>query len=306
MKNKIVLITGAHGFLGRNVARYFKNKGWTVLGLGFGKWTKDEANKWGIDKWIESGVTLESISKFNKVPEVVVHAAGKGSVGYSILHPKEDLEANVSSVLPVLEYIRLYCPNTRLIYPSSAAVYGNLGDLPIKENAPLKPISPYGINKIKAEKLLKSYSSNYGGKISIIRFFSIYGPDLKKQLFWDACEKINNSTSTAVFFGTGKETRDWLNIKDACSLIYETSSSSERFEIINGGTGKRNIIKKALRILVGEYGKSIKIIFSGNIKKGDPKYYYADISKALKKGWKPTIDLKEGISEYVRFYKSNL
>lgn len=305
MTKNIVLVTGARGFLGRNTCNIFKQHGWFVLGVGPGDWGKDGTKKWDIDVWKNSTVTIDCLLELRKIPSVIVHCAGSGSVSNSITNPREDFEANVLSLLPVLEFMRLKCPKAKLIYPSSAAVYGKKEDVSIKEADSLKPISPYGYHKKIAEELCESYSNNFNLNISIIRFFSIYGPGLKKQLLWDACEKINKAEKDIIFFGTGQETRDWIHIKDAVNLILKISESKKKIEIINGGSGTRVNIKQLLEMLVHEYNKKVKLIFNGDVKIGDPKYYHADMSKAKKYGWAPKIKLKDGIKDYVNFYKLN-
>lgn len=306
MKERIVLITGAAGFIGRNVAKYFSEKGWNVVGIGLGNWGNENFGNWGIDKWIESRVNAKFLMGLKKKPDVIVHCAGSGSVAYSLSNPKKDFEKNVSSILPVLEFMRLSCPNARLIYPSSAAVYGKKEDMRIKENSNLDPISPYGYHKKIAEELCESYSKNFNLNISIIRFFSVYGSGLKKQLLWDACEKMKNARKSVEFFGTGRETRDWLHIKDVSALIYKVAESKNKFEILNGASGKRIEIKEVIRILRKEYGKGMKIIFNGKARSGDPKYYLANTSKTKAMGWLSKIKFKEGIKEYVDFYKNNI
>lgn len=306
MNERIILVTGASGFIGRNVAKYFSGKGWKVIGIGLGDWGKGSFKSWGIDEWYELKITSDALKKLDETPDVIVHCAGSGSVAFSLANPKKDYEANVSSILPVLEFMKLKCRKARLIYPSSAAVYGGKKDKLIKETDSLDPVSPYGKNKKAAERLLKSESKKYGLNISIIRFFSVYGPGLRKQLFWDACEKIKNSDVKIEFFGTGNETRDWLYIRDAADLIYRLSDSKNKFEIINGGSGKRFTIKETVEMIVKEFGKKIAISFNGKDKKGDPGHYYADITKAKKLGWKPKIDLEEGLEGYVKFYKTNI
>jgi UDP-glucose 4-epimerase len=303
MRKKKVLITGAFGFLGRNAARYFKDNGYKVFGIGYGKWKSGEEKKWGIDNWKTGEVNLKNLSKYSVKFDLIIHCAGGSSVGYSMAEPLRDFQLTVDSSVVILEFMRLKCPKSRLIYPSSAAVYGEKPDKMIRENDLLSPVSPYGFNKKIVEEMCELYSKNFGLNISIIRFFSLYGVGLKKQLLWDACEKVRKEKSKVYFFGTGKETRDWLNVKDAASFFFAVSKSNRKFEIINGASGKRVETGEVLEILKRNYGKDVKINFIKREKPGDPKYYHADISRAKGLGWLPKIDLESGISEYVNFYK---
>ena len=110
--------------------------------------------------------------------------------------------------------MRVYNPKAQLIYPSSPAVQGEHTNTPIKEDYVGKPASPYGYHKKIVEDLCQSYSEKYSLKISVVRLFSVYGNGLKKQLLWDAYNKIRYSSKEVEFWGTGEETRDFIHIED--------------------------------------------------------------------------------------------
>jgi len=299
-----ILVTGAYGFLGRYTAKYFKQKGHHVTGMGHGKWYADEFSKWGIDNWVESTITFETLININEIFDIVVHCGGSGSVHYSTVNPYEDFQKSVQSTLAVLEYIRLKCPECKFIYPSSVAVQGSLPDLPIKESTSSTPISPYGFHKKIAEELCTSYHKNFGVTVGVIRFFSIYGAELQKQLLYDACKKIQNSTTSDVlFWGTGKETRDWIHVEDAASLIYTFAIKSTSIDTINGGSGNRIEIREVLELLKDEMGAVLDIKFNGEIREGDPRFFWSDNSKTKNYGWQPSISLLEGIKSYVKYFK---
>lgn len=298
-----VLITGAYGFLGRHVAKKFKEAGHHVTGMGHGKWFRDEYSKWGLDVWYETTITFEALLNINEKFDLIVHCGGSGSVAFSRDNPYEDYQKSVQSTLSILEYIRLQNPDCKFIYPSSPAVQGNLGNVMIKEDMIETPVSPYGFHKRIAEDLCLSYNRNFGIKIGIIRYFSIYGNGLQKQLLWDACNKIQKSTDI-VFFGTGKETRDWIHISDAVNLLYTFANNVEGYEVINGGSGSHVEIVEIVNFLKDSFGKSTAISFNGEVKLGDPIHFWADTSKAKAMGWKPEIDVWDGLKKYVDYFKS--
>jgi len=300
---KTVLVTGAHGFLGRNTAAEFKRRGCWVLAIGHGKWSPEESCSFGIDRWLESDVTLEALSYLSAKIDLIVHCAGSGSVGYSLQHPMEDFQKTVESTLAVLEYMRLHQPAAKLVYPSSAAVYGQKDDRPIREDEPLMPVSPYGFHKKIVEELCFSYSSTFDLHISIIRLFSVYGEGLRKQLLWDACTSLASGTGDLVFLGTGEETRDWLHVNDAVSLIALHAGLTDNFTIVNGAGGVKVTIREILSILARQFGETEPICFNGVRRHGDPRYYHADIRRALNLGWKPSVPLAEGLASYVRWFK---
>lgn len=302
---KSILITGGYGFLGRAVAKRFKSEGHHIIGLGTGRWDKVEALSFGFDEWLDASVTMASLCSLNKKFDVIAHCAGNGSVGYSISNPHQDFMKTVGSTAEVLEYMRLNNPSALLIYPSSAGVYGAKTDFPIKETDSLSPISPYGHHKKIVEELCESYSAAYGLKVVIIRFFSIYGPGLTKQLLWDASLKISSANEEALFWGTGGETRDWLNIEDATALILKAVDCNDVFAIINGAAGIRVTVAETLEMLKEELGVSICIKFNNAVRAGDPRFYNANISRANSLGWAPVVPLRNGIRKYVEWYKGN-
>lgn len=302
---KRVLVTGACGFLGRHVAACFRKNGFNVSGLGHGHWGSASPKNHGIDQWILADVTMSSLKKLRKKFDCIIHCAGGSSVGYSVNFPMEEFQKTVNSAINVLEYTRIYQPEAKVIFPSSAAVYGEKRDEPLKESENLAPVSPYGFYKKITEELCESYARNFNISVSVIRFFSIYGTGLKKQLLWDACTRLSSGSKEAVFFGTGKETRDWLHIEDAVNLIYLMSQVNEGFRVVNGGSGERETVLKILLRLKKILDTEVEVVMNGNCKEGDPLHYWADIAKLRYLGWKPQKDLEIGLLEYVDWFQEN-
>jgi UDP-glucose 4-epimerase len=302
MNNSSVLITGGFGFLGRAVARNFKARGFRVIGIGRGHWAPEESRSRGFDVWLNAGVTLPSLMTLNERFDLIVHCAGNGSVGYSLTNPLQDFNKTVQSTADLLEFVRLSDCEALIVYPSSAGVYGASEDMPIKETSGLNPISPYGFHKRLAEELLASFSRNYGIRASIIRFFSIYGPGLTKQLLWDAAVKLRAGDNVpAVFWGTGEETRDWIFIDDAAELIFRASRIEGVYSIMNGASGIRTTVSETLYHLCSALGIDPIFSFTNSVRPGDPRFYHADISKAVALGWRPSITLPEGIRRYAQW-----
>lgn len=297
---KLVLVTGGYGFLGRAVALKFKQAGYRVIGIGRGRWAQEEARAHGFDLWLDAGISLSNLLSLKDEFDLVIHCAGNGSVGFSLQNPLEDFYKTVQGTAELLEYLRVVNSKALLIYPSSAGVYGAKPDAPIKEDEAPNPISPYGYHKKIVEDMLGSYSRAYGLRVGIIRFFSIYGPGLTKQLLWDASLKLETAHGgVAEFWGTGNETRDWIECDDAASLIAAGSCSKEQFSIINGASGQRVTVKQVLELLKDALGSEAVIKFNGMVREGDPRFYHADITQALSLGWQPRVLLSEGIRRYV-------
>ncbi len=301
---KTVLITGGFGFLGRATAKEFKSRGCRVIGIGHGLWTGNEARSFGFDEWLAADVAMPSLLTIRERFDIIVHCAGTGSVHYAQTNPLQDFGRTIQSSVELLEYIRLKQSGALLIYPSSAGVYGAKNDNPIKESDILNPISTYGYHKKIVEELCENYSNSYGLRVAVIRFFSIYGPRLTKQLLWDASLKLSLEETEAIFWGTGEETRDWINIVDATKLIFKISECNDQFSIFNGASGNRVTVKVVLEMLRDALGGEATVQFNGLVRVGDPLYFHADVTKPRSLGWEPTVSLAEGIVRYVDWFKA--
>lgn len=299
---KRILVTGANGFLGRNTSALFNKKGCQVVGIGHGSWQCNKPEDFGIDEWIEADISDVGLSYVKGEIDCVIHCAGGSSVGASISQPYIEFKRTVDTTVQVLEYIRNVHPTSMLVYPSSAAVYGEKGDLPIGESSEIAPVSPYGMYKRIVENICEYYAVNFDLSISTVRFFSIYGAGLKKQLLWDACLKFSSNDTAAQFYGTGSETRDWIHVKDAAKLMYLLIDYTDGYQVFNGGSGSRTTIRDVLNLLSKELGTSSEFFMGNDNKPGDPLHYWADIAKISNLGWTPGENLENGITEYVQWF----
>jgi UDP-glucose 4-epimerase len=302
MKTETAVITGAYGFIGRSVARLYGEKGWKVVGMGHGVWPRAEWSEWKISEWHTCDITIDSLLSYGGEPDVIVHCAGSGSVGFSLSHPFQDYERTVNTTAHVLEFARLHAPGARIVYPSSAGVYGMTAKLPINEESVLRPVSPYGMHKKMAEELCSSYGRHFGVASAVVRLFSVYGKELRKQLLWDSCSKLSRNETT--FFGTGRETRDLLHIRDAAELLFLAGEHASRESpVVNGGSGTRTMIRDIVTEIFSCFQRNDHPVFTGTTREGDPEHYEADIARALSWGWKTKIERAAGINEYVTWFR---
>jgi UDP-glucose 4-epimerase len=253
-------------------------------------------------EWFEAEVTTDALLSINRPVDAVVHCAGSGSVGFSLAHPHDDFRMTVDTTAAVLEYLRLAAPDARLVYPSSAAVYGCLYHGPIHESSSLAPVSPYGTHKRMAEDLCLSYHRSFQVAVSVIRFFSLYGPGLRKQLLWDACNRLAQGGALE-FFGTGNEVRDWLHVRDAAALVRMVAEAPAAGLIVNGGSGKKVTVRDVLARTAAFLETGAQLSFNGCEREGDPAHLEADIASARRLGWSPAVELEAGIQEYVTWFR---
>jgi UDP-glucose 4-epimerase len=281
MKSEIkkILVTGVKGFMGSNTAKHFKSLGYETYGLGHGDISTKELIEYGLDYWKNSEITIQAIKDYANNFDVIVHCGGSGSVGFSVENPYLDFKKTVDGTLEVLEYMRLYSPKSHLIYPSSPAVQGDHRDEPINEEFIGKPCSPYGYHKKIAEELCRSYAEKFNLNISIVRLFSVYGIGLRKQLLWDAINKIKQATCAVEFWGTGQETRDFIHVEDVMNIFEKVLFVNDNYMVINGGTGSKMTVEKVVTKIRDNLQSNVEIRFNNQANVGNPIYYWADVNK---------------------------
>ena len=305
----VVWITGAHGFIGRHLARQLAALGQEVCGLGHGAWPESEYRRWGLAHWLSADVDAANLHRLVRraaEPAVIFHLAGGSSVGHSYASPAEDFSRTVTTTARLLDWVWQTTPASRVVMVSSAAVYGAGHEEPIAEGSQLTPFSPYGHHKAMAEQLCRSYVEACGINVSIVRFFSVYGPGLQKQLLWDSCCRLAKNSALLSLGGTGEELRDWLYIDDAVRLLTQVWKKDEaRLSIVNGGTGVATPVADVARLLIEAWGDHTEVSFSGQCRSGDPLSLIADTTRLAALGFTPEIALPDGIAATVAWYKRN-
>jgi UDP-glucose 4-epimerase len=234
----------------------------------------------------------------------LINAAGSGNVPYSMTHPVLDFEANCLDAIKVLDGLRRFQSGCKYLHLSSAAVYGNPVRLPISEDDKPSPLSPYGWHKLLSEALCKEYTSIYNLRTAIARPFSVYGPGLKKQMFWDLYQKTKDKNPVELI-GTGKESRDYIFINDlvrAFELILEKGEM--RSEIYNVASGLETTIEKAVHLYFDALKMKNGYTFSGNVRKGDPLNWQAEVTRLNQLGFKCSTALPDGLRQLADWIKT--
>jgi UDP-glucose 4-epimerase len=296
-----IVVSGANGFLGRHVSRIAAASGARVTGVGRGMWTPAAAAAWGVSDWCETEVTTESLRSSVGSPDIFLHCAGSGSAALAQEDPGKDFARTVGLTVEVLEYIRSHSPQTVLVYPSTGAVYGSPARFPVSEADPAAPISPYGVHKRMAEDMIASYARHFAVRAAIVRIFSLYGAELRKQLLWDACQKATRGVFT--FAGTGSETRDWVAVEDAASLLLlAASQAGAEAPVVNCATGIETSMRDVLGELFSALGVDEQPRFTGERRPGDLLRYAGDPTQAFTWGWEPRRQWREGVRDYSRWF----
>ena len=295
-----ILILGSEGFIGHHLARGFVSMGYKVTRADIQ--LKEEDNYILINAELPDFTSIFSGRAF----DVCINATGAANVQLSFNHPGIDYSLNVANVFQMLDAIRKYNPACKFINMSSAAVYGNPQELPIRETTPANPLSPYGCHKLYSENICREYHQFFSIPTTSLRIFSVFGEGARKQLFWDLYKKVSAPAETLELFGTGRESRDFIYIRDfieAVHCIIENGSFTG--DIINVASGVESTIAETVGFFVKAYGSRKQINFTGKDKKGDPLNWRADITRLKDLGFKSRYSLEEGINNYVKWVKES-
>ncbi|WP_197279944.1 NAD(P)-dependent oxidoreductase [Bosea sp. AAP35] len=299
-----VLVTGATGFIGGHLARHAVSLGCEVAGLGGAALLCPEDLARSGLAWHRPGpIDMAALASLPFRPDLVLHCAGGASVAASVSDPALDRRRTVETTELLVRHIVENAPQARLVYPSSGAVYGaHAAILPRDCLQPAAPLSPYGQHKAEAEAVIRAASIQNGLKAAIVRLFSIFGPGLRKQLLWDACERFR--AGHAEFGGSGAELRDFLAVEDAVSLLWQAGEhAGSGCPLVDGGTGTGTAVFEVLTLLAGHFKPRPVIRFSRVARTGDPFDMVADIRAATALNWRPAIGLAHGVAAYAKWFK---
>ena len=306
----LVLVTGARGFIGRHLALELYRGGHQVVGLGHGGWPAKEARKWGIVAWRNGDVNAANLRQLRLevgVPDVIYHLAGGSSVSAALAAPLEDFSRTVASTAELLDWMRLDSPSSLLIAVSSAAVYGDGHSGPIGENSAIRPYSAYGCHKRLMEELCLSYAESFGVRLSIARLFSVYGPELRKQLLWDVCGRLESLEDPLELGGSGSELRDWTHVEDVASALRHIGTAVGSPGLItNVGTGLGTSVRGVADLVLRAWNPPHtvpEVRFSGKARPGDPFSLVADVTQLGNLGLRCGRGITEGSVEYVSWFK---
>ncbi len=294
------LIIGCKGFIGENLALFLSRKGIIVWGADVSLDYTEGDRYFLVDATNSDYHLIFEAINF----DICINCSGAASVPDSLKRPLRDFYLNTSNVFKLLNNIRKYQPNCKYLNLSSAAVYGNPESLPIKEEFPPMPVSPYGYHKLMSEQICKEFYHFFEVQTCSLRIFSAYGDGLRKQLFWDLYQKTRTSGPISLF-GTGRESRDFIYVKDLVNAIYLVALKGEfNGQIINVANGEEVFIEDAVAMFYSHFDTPIKYKFSGEGRRGDPNNWLANIEELRGLGYKQQYDLKQGLANYFKWIKA--
>jgi UDP-glucose 4-epimerase len=237
----------------------------------------------------------------------VIHLAALISVEESFEKPGLYFDVNLEGTLRIVEKMTELGVK-KIIFSSTAAVYGNPVQLPITEEHPLNPMSPYASSKLCSEFAIRNLFENSGIQYVILRFFNVYGPGQDPaNPYSGVITRFAYNLLTdkpLVIYGDGRQTRDFVYIKDVVESV-RLSLEKRVSGIFNVGTGKETCVIELAKTLSRIIGKSPNIVYS-RPRRGDVRRSVADISKATRiLGYQPKYSLENGLKEYIDYLQKN-
>ena len=301
---KKVLITGGAGFIGSHVAdRFLLNNYEVIAADNLVTGNIDNINGKNIKFFnidIRDREKLEELFK-NEQPDYVIHLAAQVSVSSSVEDVSYDAEENITALINILELCRKY--NTeKIVFSSTAAVYGIPEEVPSRETNKTAPLSPYGLSKLTGEEYIKMYSRLFGVNYVILRYANVYGPRQSAHgeagvvsIFNDKI-KVNGD----IFIeGDGLQTRDFVYVKDVSGANYICATEDIKNETFNVSTNTDISILELFNTMK-KYSGYEKDAFHKQARKGDIRNSRLDNNKLLKNtSWKPEYTLDQGLKEYL-------
>tara|TARA_S200000501_G_scaffold360696_1_gene388092 strand:- start:193 stop:1095 length:903 start_codon:yes stop_codon:yes gene_type:complete len=295
-----ILITGGAGFVGYHLTK-------ELLGLKHQVYILDDLstgykrNVLKKAKFLEDSILNEKIiSKYVKKCDLIFHLAAKVELQKSIINPEECLEVNLVGTAILVKYC--YKFKKRLVFASSCSVYPNNIEKKLSENIILDPTTPYSISKAAGENLINFYSKNFFLNSVILRFFNIYGErqNVKSEYAAVIPKFIDNAIKNKQLklFGHGKQSRDFINVKDVVNAYIKLGFSNKK-GVFNVGSGESTTIKELANMIIKKASK-------GRIKnlpslEGDAKFSCANINKIKSAiNYSPKISLGEGLDNLIK------
>ncbi|MEM3011398.1 MAG: SDR family oxidoreductase [Candidatus Bathyarchaeia archaeon] len=302
-----VLVTGGAGFIGSHTVDRLLAENFEVTVLDNMRSGRLENIRTHIGeknfRFVQGDIRDSClVKKLVSNTDYVIHLAALVSVSESIRDPVLTHEVNVNGTLNLLRAC-IDFDVKRFIYASSCAVYGNAKKLPIKEEHPTKPKSPYGLSKLTAENYVRKYFEEFNLETVCLRYFNVYGPRQVHSEYSGVISQFLNRIQKSLplkIFGDGEQTRDFVYVEDVAEAnLLALKRSGIAGEIFNIGTGAAISINQLAKMFLEIADKKHLEIRHCEARKGDIRHSVADISKAKKKlGYKPKTHLKDGIKQF--------
>jgi len=295
------LVTGGAGFIGSNLVKLLRGEGHEVRVLDDVSSGYRENLLEGVE-FVEADVRdAERVSAAARGVEVIFHLAASVGNTRSIDNPIHDSQVNVLGTRNVLEAAR-HGGARKVVYSSSAGIFGELRTLPIREDHPVEPDTPYGASKLAAEKHCLAYAKLYELEAVCLRYFNVYGVNQRYDAYGNVIPIFARhmlAGTPLTIFGDGEQTRDFVNVRDVARANYQAAMARGVSGAFNLGSGTRITINRLVEMMRAA-GNLRPEVRHGPPRPGDVRDSLADVGAARERiGYEPTVGMEEGLAEYM-------
>ena len=310
-----ILITGAAGFIGSHLAERLLDRGDTVVGFdNFNDYYDPEIKRSNVANALENSsyslheADLRDKDIVNDVfdaekPDVVVHLAARAGVRPSLEDPNLYNRVNVIGSQHILDACLEFKPS-HLVFASSSSVYGGITEVPFTEDMDIsRPISPYAATKRMNELMAHVYSHIYGLNITMLRFFTVFGPRQRPDMAIHKFTKLIDAGEPIPMFGDGSTRRDYTYIDDIIDGVVKAVDKPFKYEVFNLGEQQTTTLKELIELVEKHLGKKA-IINKMSLQPGDVTITYANVDKARRLlDYDPQTHVDEGIGHFVKWFR---
>jgi UDP-glucuronate 4-epimerase len=312
---KTVLVTGTAGFIGWKTTSLLLEQGFGVVGVdSLNDYYDVRLKQYRLDHLmrhhnftfykvdIEKREEMESVFHGHNL-DAVINLAARAGVRYSLRNPQVYMSTNLYGTLNLLELMRKHGVN-KMVLASSSSLYAGQ-EMPFVETLPVNtPISPYAASKKAAEMVAYTYHYLYGIDVSVLRYFTVYGPAGRPDMSPFRFIKWVSEGTNITLYGDGSQTRDFTYVDDISDGTVRALSSLG-YEIINLGDSQPHPLSQLISLIESNLGKRARISHQPS-QKADMKETWADITKARQiLGWSPKTPLEEGVRRTVAWHIEN-
>ena len=300
---KRVLITGGAGFIGSNVARLVREETNAEVIVLDNLTSGYRENLSGLSAaFVHGDVRHEAVVREAIAGcDTVFHLAASVGNKRSIDNPIQDSEINVLGTLRVLEAAR-HAGVAKLVFSSSAGIFGELKTLPIREDHPVEPDTPYGASKLCAEKLCLAYAKLYPIECVCLRYFNVYGVNQRYDAYGNVIPIFAHRVlhgEPITIYGDGEQTRDFVNVRDVAAANLGAARAAGVSGAFNIASGTRITINRLAELVITASSRRTPIEHAPP-RQGDVRHSLADVAAAgVAFGYEPRVALDAGLPEYM-------
>jgi len=301
------LVTGGAGFIGSHLVEELVRRGSRVTVVDDLSSGRSENLSAVADR-----VEVRKIDLAHEDPrpllaagvDVVFHLAGYADIPRSVKEPRRDFEKNALATLNLLEGLREAAPGARVLFASSAAVYGVGSARPLREDDPLAPAAPYGVSKLAAERYMDVYARLYGLRAASLRLFPVYGPRLRAHVVYDLMRKVRENPAELPIEGDGTQVRDFVHVSGVVEAFLTVAERAPLGgEVYNVGSGGPVTIQELATLICERMGARPRFVYSGIVASGVSQRWAADLSRLRALGYQPPVALGEGLRGTVAWFR---